>query len=418
MKRWLQITPILAAMAGAAVPGGAILWAPHSSAAASETVAGAAVKTQEILRQPVASDVVELEYGAGQNAVFVAAPDWKDEAGSRVLRLNPETLATEAEIALPSKGFGVALDSGAGRLYLTQPFNGAIAVVDANRNALETRIPLVDKANLENLYRERGASPKQLAYAAEQLKKYKIVEDYPYRLRELAVDRHNGRLFVPGLGFGIDSVLFVVDTKAQKLEKTIPGFGFNAVGIALDEKNNRVFVSNMQGQLIVVDTQKLEVIGKYEIEADQLLNLVYDPGTNRLFGVDQGIDRDQVRNVQLGVEYKRRSAGDRLFALDPDTGKTLAEVPAGPDPISLRLDAGRKRLYVTNRGGVRVDEGKGTLGVYDANTYALLQTIDLPPHPNSLTLGENGDILYVTVKNDGNGKKAGKQESVVRIDLR
>ncbi|MGV6875855.1 YncE family protein [Pseudochelatococcus sp. B33] len=378
----------------------------------------ATVNEQQIKRQPVAPDVVELAYSPRQGAVFVSAPNWEDAGKSKVLRLDPDTLAIDADIPLPSKGFGVALDDDAGRLYLTQGFDGAIAVVDVNRNALETRIPIIDKVNMEQLFRERDLTPEQLNAALDMLKRFKIVEDYPYRLRELVVDRRNSRVFATGLGLGVDSVLFVIDAKAQKLEKTIPGFGYNVVGIAVDEGNNRLFVSNMQGQLFVVDTSTLEVLHTFEIEADQLLNLVYDQAGNRLFGVDQGIDRDRWRDLHLGASYKRRSAGHRVFVLDADSGRTLANLPTGEVPIGLRHDARRQRLYVTNRGGVRVDEGKGAVTIYDTVGYTLLQTIDLPPHPNGLTLDENGDTLYVTVKNDGNGKKAGKPESVVRIDLR
>lgn len=372
---------------------------------------------QQIRRQPLAPDVVELAYSSRLGAVFVSAPDWEDAGRSRVLRLDPATLAVDAEIPLPAKGFGVALDDDAGRLYLTQGFDGAIAVVDADRNALETQIPIVDKVNIEQVYRGRNLPPEQLDVALQMLQRLKIVEDYPYRLRELAVDRRNGRLFAPGLGLGADSVLFVIDTKTSRLEKTIPGFGYNAVGVTLDEANDRLFVSNMQGQLIVVDTRTLTVLRTLEIEADQLLNLAYDPLRNRLFGVDQGIDRDRWRDMHLGPGYTRRSAGHRVFVLDADTGSTLADLPTGEVPIGLRYDAERQRLYVTNRGGIRVDEGKGTLTVYDTASPALLQTIPLPPHPNSLALDESGGILYVTVKNDGDSKKAGRQESVVRIEL-
>ncbi|WP_369012274.1 YncE family protein, partial [Escherichia coli] len=106
--------------------------------------------------------------------------------------------------------------------------------------------------------------------------------DYLYRLRELKYDAQSGRLFLPGLGFGVDSVLYVVDTKAGKLEKVIPGFGYNAVGITLDEKGRRVFVSNMQGQVITLNADTLAITATHEVQADQLLNLVYDPASNRL----------------------------------------------------------------------------------------------------------------------------------------
>lgn len=52
---------------------------------------------------------------------------------------------------------------------------------------------------------------------------------------ELVFDPRSERLFLPGLGLGIDSVLLVVDTRKRQLETIIHGFGYNVVGITLDE---------------------------------------------------------------------------------------------------------------------------------------------------------------------------------------
>lgn len=382
-----------------------------------DTVPYTAITPQHLLRQPVAADVVELAHSAAQQAVFVSAPDWEDEDRSALLRLHPDTLAVQAEVPLQGKGFGVALDDAANRVYLTQGFNGAISVVDTQHNRLVKRIPVMEKVNFERAYQEKGFSEKRTAFLLEQLKRFKVVDDFPYKLREMVVDPRHERLFAPGLGLGFDSVLFVVNTRTLEVEKVLEGFGYNAVGIALDARNGRVFVSNMRGQVMVVDARTLAITATLEVEADQLLNLVYDEVHNRLFGVDQGVDRDTWRDNHLERTYQHRSAGHRVFVLDADTGKTLANMPAGQVPIGLRFDAQRQRLYVTNRGGVRVDEGKGSLTVYDTAAYQLLQTVELPPHPNSLALDADGTALYVTVKNDGAGKKAGERESVVRIGL-
>jgi hypothetical protein len=84
--------------------------------AASLVVAGAAqaddvgIKPQDIKREALSSTVVEMAYSTSQQALFVSAPDWKEEARSRVLRLDPNTLAIKAEIPLQVKGFGVALN--------------------------------------------------------------------------------------------------------------------------------------------------------------------------------------------------------------------------------------------------------------------------------------------------------------------
>lgn len=375
------------------------------------------ITPSQIMRQPTAPDVLELAASPRQRALFVSAPDWEDENQSAVLRLDPATLAVQARVPLQGKGFGVALDDAADRLYVTQGFNGRIAVVDTRRNAVLAQIPVMEKVNFEAAYKAQGFSDKRAAFLLKALAGFKVVEDYPYKLRELVVDRRNERVFAPGLGLGFDSVLFVINTRTLELEQTLQGFGYNAVGIALDEARGRLFVSNMAGQIKVVDTRTLQITQTLEVQADQLLNLVYDPAGKRLFGVDQGIDRDDWRNNHLERSYTHRSSGHRFFALDADTGKTLASLPTAEVPIGLVFDARRQRVVVTNRGGVRVDEGKGSLTVFDTQNYRELQTIALPPHPNSLALAPDGGALYVTVKNDGNGKKAKQAESVMRIAL-
>lgn len=138
-----------------------------------------------------------------------------------MLRLDPNTLAIKAEIPLQVKGFGVALNDAGNRLYLTQAFNGEVGVVDTTTNHALGSIKLLDKAVLEQAYKQAGISGKRLDFLLAELKKFKITEDYLYRLREIKYDAQSGRLFLPGLGFGVDSVLYVVDTKAGKLEKVI-----------------------------------------------------------------------------------------------------------------------------------------------------------------------------------------------------
>ncbi|MFT4192983.1 MAG: hypothetical protein QM617_15830 [Comamonas sp.] len=387
--------------------------APAALPAAPEPVSAA---TPPLQRQPLAADLVEMAYSARQRALFVAAPDWEDENRSQVLRLDPATLAVQARIPLQGKGLGVALDDAAGRLYLTQGFNGAIAVVDTVANRVIQRIPVMEKVNFAQAYAERGLSEQRRAFLLEQLGKFKVSDDYPYKIREMVVDTRHHRLFAPGLGLGFDSVLFVIDTRTLTLEQVLPGFGYNAVGIALDADGGRVFVSNMQGQIITVDAGTLAITATHEVEADQLLNLAYDPQGRRLFGVDQGIDRDAWRNNHLERAYAHRSAGHRVFVFDADSGRTLANLPTGEVPIGLAFDAQAQRLYVANRGGVRVEQGHGTLSAYDTQHYAWLQTLALPPHPNSVVLEQPGRGVFVTVKNDGAGKKAGQPESVVRIE--
>ncbi|HAI3572011.1 TPA: hypothetical protein HJM82_004758 [Escherichia coli] len=375
------------------------------------------IKPEDIHRAAVAPAVVELAWSAKQNAVFVSSPDWKDEKKSTVLRLNPQTLETQATISTDVKGFGVALDDENNRLYLTEGFNGSVGIVDTATNRSLGSIKLQEKVNIESAWRKAGMTGEHLDFMLSELKRFKISEGYLYKFREARFDARTGRLFLPGLGYGVDSVLYVVNTRTGKLEKTLPRFGFYAVGIAIDEKGRRVFVSNMQGQLFSVNADTLEITSKHEIQADQLLNLVYDRKNDRILGVDQGIDRDKYRNYHLKETYTRRSSGHRLFALNAQDGKLLASIETKDVPISLLLDEDSERIYVTNRGGIRVEKGVGSLSVFESKTLAHLQTLPLLPHPNSLALDSKAHALFVTVKNDGAAAKANNNESVVRIPL-
>lgn len=369
--------------------------AAHASEGTATPSAGAqsespAVQVQ-VQRVAVAPSVYELVYSEKQQAVFVAAPGWKDGETSRLLRLHPETLAVQAEILLPHKGFGLALDDETGRVYVGHGFDGSVSVVDIATNKVLATLVLV-------LKKEGAEGP----------------EAYAHSLRKLVVDARNKRLYLPGLG-APDSALYVVNTQTLKLEQAIPGLGFQATGIALDEKGGRVFVSNMQGQVITVDAAKLEITHTHEVDADQLINLVYDPASNRLIGTDQGINRNEWRNRHLGRNYVPRGDGHQAVVLDADTGKTLARMETDKYPLALSLDAQRKRLYVSNLNAIKADETLGTLTVFDSDSYRRVQTLALPPLTSSLAFDARRNVLYVSIKNDGDGDKAGKKESVARI---
>jgi len=186
----------------------------------------------------------------------------------------------------------------------------------------------------------------------------------------------------------------------------VPGLGQLATGVALDAAGNRLFVSNLKGEIAVVDTVGLIVNKTFDSGADQPLNLAFDGATNRLFATDQGLEQIQQRRQKSEPGYTPR-AGNRVIVLDADSGKSLASLPTGAGPVALKLDAARQRLAVTNRGA-------GTVTLFDSRSYQLLQTVAAPAHPNSLAQDEARNVWYVTVKNGRDAEK-GSLESVVRL---
>lgn len=345
---------------------------------------------QEALRRDVAPHVYELAYSPSQKLLFVASPgEGHGKTVSELKLLNPSTLEEVARIRLPLRGMGLALDDAAERLYVTHAHDGAISIIDTKaRKHLKTiRVS------------------KELEKPTERMK-------FVHMLRQVVVDADSGRVFAPGL-HGTDSVLFVIDAKTGKLEKTLPGFGFQATGIALDKRHGRVFVSNMQGQVMVVDAKTLTLTHTWEVPADQLLNLAYEPKSNMLMGVDQGLDRNAWRNQHLGRSYAPRSKGNTLVFLDAANGRVISQQETGEVPISLAVDADRNRVVVTSRGNLDLDKGEGSLSVFDLDSHQRVQLLLLPPHPNSLTLDAEGRRVFVSLKNDKLRGEAGQLEQVV-----
>lgn len=342
----------------------------------------------EITRVELAQGIYELVYSKGLDAIFVASAGSPAQPISKILRLDPQTLAVQAEIPLERAAYGLALDEQAQRLYVGNGQDASVTVIDLPSATVLATVQMAEKVVQKNWE-----------------KKDELM--YPHSFRQLVLDKKHQRLYLPGAWFQ-NSALYVMDTERLALEKVIPGLGFLATGAALNEAEDKLYVSNLQGQLFTFNTATLELETLSELPGDQLLNLAWDAQGKRLFATDQGLEMVNGMRTQLsGIEnYVLRGQGNQVLAIDPQTAQLLHKIPTGAGPIVPLLDTQRQRLYVSNREA-------GTVTVYDAESYDLLATVDLPTHPNSLALDQDNGTVYVTIKN-----KRGQttDESVARIN--
>ncbi|MGF7468337.1 YncE family protein [Alcaligenes phenolicus] len=356
------------------------LGADKRAAVSPATQEQKAQETIQVTRKMIAPRLYELAYSARQQAVFVASAGGADPVSepSRILRLNPADLSVTVEIPLERGGFGVALDDAANRLYVGNALTASVTVVDTTQNRVLGVVQLAEP----------------IRYDGDKA-------IYPHLLRELVVDQKRQRLYAPGLS-AQGSVLYVVDTANLKLDRVVSGLGAGAAGIALDKEGNRLYVSNLQGQVFGIDTKTLTIKTQWEVKADQLLNLAYDHKRHRLLASDLGSERmDTLRKEKAGLtEYEKRGTGHRMVAIDARNGALLASVPTGKAPIAPMLDEGRDRVYISNR-------DSGTVSVLDAEDYTLLATVPLAPHPNSLTLDAASGNVYVSIKEESRTAREG-----------
>ncbi len=88
-----------------------------------------------------------------------------------------------------------------------------------------------------------------------------------------------------------------------------PGFNFGATGISMDSGAGKLYVSNLMGQLFVVDIGTLAITDRFEVQGDQLLNLVVDHDNKRLLAVVL-LDLDHFRSL---IDAQGDHAGDEAL---------------------------------------------------------------------------------------------------------
>lgn len=348
----------------------------------------------KVTRTEVAPNMYELAYSSNQKLVYAVSSGGSGDnpEPSKLFWLHPDTLAIQGELNLPVGGFGLDMDDTTGRIYMTNTRDGSMTIVDTKAKKV------LDVPQLAPIVDVVGRDGKPQPKAA-------------HKFREARVDTARGRVYLPGIGEDIvdkgkDSALYVYDTKGMKLQTVIPGFGEGRLtGITLSPKGDKIYVSNMIGQLFTVDATSLKIEHTSEPEGEVLLNLAFDSRHGHVLSTDRKTEsRDR---GAPGVVHPKNA--DQILVIDPATGKTLAHMPSDAGPVTVMVDPTRNLAYATNRNG-------GSVTVYNTNTHEKVNTVSLPTYPNSLALNPSNGVIYVTVKNDRSAP-AGSKESVARISL-
>lgn len=318
-----------------------------------------------VMSKPVDKGLYELVYSQPDNALFVASAQGRDDQGGVVYRLDPQSLQSVRTLKNTHKPFGIALDQQNNRLFLGNSREGAVTLVDANNGAELKHLVLDGRKRTETLR--------------------------PLQVREIVFDAATDRLYIPGVG--ADSVVWVVDAKNLTLLDTIKNTGKIATGVALDSKNHTLYITNSDGELLMINTGNNRIekrVRLVESGDSALLNIALDKTGNRLFITD----------------FKQ--AGVRVA--DTATGKVIHTI-AVPESLAVLFNPARDELYVTHR-------KEGTVSIIDTKDYSVKQTLKAPGLPNSLALSADGNTLFVSVKQPATrDKPATSADEVMRISL-
>jgi len=148
----------------------------------------------------------------------------------------------------------------------------------------------------------------------------------------------------------------VVDCAARAVTARI-AVGALPVGLAVDADGRRLYVTRPEaGAIGVVDLAACRLVGTFD-------------GLGTPFAVAAAAGRLLVTDWN----------GDRLVALDPATGRTLAQAATGKAPAGLAVDVARGRVYVAEREADRI-------GVFALPDLAPLGSVEVGTAPFAVAL--------------------------------
>lgn len=318
-----------------------------------------AEQNQNVQQRALAKGLYEMVLSPAGDQLYIASGNRvKTVQGGVLYRLDPVTLQTTGETHTNMKDIGLAIDPQGKTIYITNSRDAGISSVDTESGKAAGYLKVTERNENGKPY-----APHQLIW-------------------------HKGSLYVSGVG---DSgVIWVLDAQKMKLKKTIKNAGKWVTGLLYSEQMDRIYAVNHSGEILVINPRSNRIEARWKPLGEQggaFLNIAEDPATGRLFVTD----------------YRQAKT---TIVVDIHTGKLLKNLAVG-DSLSVKFNPIRNEIYISQR-----DAGK-VLSL-DGTTYALKQSWDLPPHPNSLLLSMDGQTLYVSVKQP---RETTEPDSIVRIQL-
>ncbi len=219
-----------------------------------------------------------------------------------------------------------------------------------------------------------------------------------------AVNHKTNRIYVPNIEAGSVSV---IDDKAKKLITTIAidsskgasgSYASGPAGIAIDEARNIVYVVTNNGTLSAVDGKTNKV--KY--------SFVFDTVNNGPEGFSTG---NLVFSTKTGKLYVS-NADVQIDVIDPIQKKVITTIP-DDTAYTLAIDQSKNLIYVNNLWDAQIavidgDTDQFTPTLIDVgrpavpnDCYKTGSCTDEGSHPDGIALDQNGHRLYVGLSGDG-----------------
>lgn len=296
--------------------------------------------------QKVNSEVYQLVFNPTNQLVYVVGPkkgfDRNADNHIYVLDGNDLTLVDSIPIGknLP---FGITLNNKTQTLYVGHSLQSSISAVDI-KTKKHTLIPSgKEKSKIRELTVDED---RNLVYVSDhgnpsvwivdgKTNTFKESLSYPDGyLLGLATDAKRGKIYLTDAG-NMQGNIVVFNSDTKKLESTFKTWSYCPLNIAIDGKNNRLFVSQSNdNNVTVIDGNTGNIIDKVYLGYDASpIGLVYDENKNVLYTAN--------RNKK------------EVAVIDAGTYKVLERIETKGLPNTISLDKTTGAIYITNKGAGR-----------------------------------------------------------------
>jgi DNA-binding beta-propeller fold protein YncE len=268
----------------------------------------------------------------------------------------------------------LAVDARRGRLFVANTANDSLDVVDLKAGRLLKQIPgqgrirgIDYSPEVDRVFVGNGTGGVSNTFDAES---YELRRSVPLGgdADNVRYDPRTGRLYV----VHADTELCVIDTRDFTLRSPI-ALPRNLGAFKLEKGRPRMYVNAKEGQVVLIDTEKDEVLDKFAVAP---------------FGGNAAVAIDEP-NHRLFVGCRTNPA---LVVMDSDTGRIVASVPIPGDVDDLSFDPARRRIYASC--------GVGSIAVIaqqDADHYESLATITTVKRARTSVFNPEDGCLYLAV---------------------
>lgn len=342
----------------------------------------------DIKSEPVTKGLYQVAYSEASNAVFVTSSVGRPPVReSKLVKLNPETLAIEAEVTpaeAPQRAGGPGAPGGEAPPPGAQPPAGGaggqppapqgpgvfavygVGVDDANGNVWVTNT----RQNTVAVYKQSDLSlVKQFEPGAAA------------HARDVVIDTANSRAYVSTVSDTIE----VFDTKTLEqlepitLRSAQRGGEFAAIALDLDAASGKLFTVSMKSNEAAEVDLTTNTPRVFPLPgARSAAGVAYDAKEGLLFVVSQG--------------------SDNLLVVKAETGEVVADTEIGAGALYVTFDPVSRHVFAGSRGA-------GTITVLDT-AGKIVANLDAGNLPNQVRVGAKG-VIWAVNKSRGENDDAG-----------